>query len=119
VQRHLDHKTPWRLVKKYCQAAGIVPDRLGQRGIGIHSLRKTAINAAIRDGAQMHEVRKFAGRSDIRTTEPYFVRKEDDGEVAARRIPKSACLVARTATAKEHASIFQVIGGTSVFSTGS
>jgi hypothetical protein len=34
----------------------------------------------------MHEVREFAGHSDIRTTEFYFVRKEEDGEVAARRI---------------------------------
>jgi len=47
-RRHLDRKTPWRLVKKYCRAAGIDPDRLGGRGIGIHSLRKTAINDAIR-----------------------------------------------------------------------
>jgi integrase len=77
---------PWRLVKKYCKAAGIDPDRLGQRGIGIHSLRKTAINDAIRNGAAMHEVREFAGHSDIRTTEIYFVRKEEDGEVAARKI---------------------------------
>jgi site-specific recombinase XerD len=46
VRRHLDRKTPWRLVKKYCRAASIDPDRLGQRGIGIHSLRKTAINDA-------------------------------------------------------------------------
>src|SRR5207302_1478002 len=91
VRRHLDRKTPWRLVKKYCQAAGIEPDRPKeqkprQRGIGIHSLRKTAINDAIRNGAQMHEVREFAGHSDIRTTELYFVRKEEDAEVAARRI---------------------------------
>jgi site-specific recombinase XerD len=85
-RRHLDRKTPWRLVKKYCKAAGIDPDRLGQRGIGIHSLRKTAINDAIRNGAQMHEVREFAGHSDIRTTELYFVRKEEDAEVAARCI---------------------------------
>jgi hypothetical protein len=41
------------------------------RGIGIHSLRKTAINDAIRNGATMHEVREFAG---------------EDAEVAARRI---------------------------------
>src|SRR3954467_5304187 len=86
IRRHLDRKTPWRLVKKYCQAAGIDPDRLGGRGIGIHSLRKTAINDAIRNGATMHEVREFAGQSDIRTTEVYFVRKEEDAEVAARRI---------------------------------
>ena len=49
--RALDRKTPWRLVKKYCQAAGIDPDRLGGRGIGIDSLSKTAINDAIRNGA--------------------------------------------------------------------
>lgn len=86
ARRHLDRKTPWRLVKHYCRAAGIEPERLGQRGIGVHSLRKTAINDAIRNGAQMHEVREFAGHSDIRTTELYFVRKEEDGEMAARRI---------------------------------
>jgi integrase len=86
VWRHLDRKTPWRLVKKYCEAAGIDHRRLGGRGIGIHSLRKTAINDAIRNGATMHEVREFAGHADIRTTELYFVRKEEDAEVAARRI---------------------------------
>ncbi len=86
ARRHLDRKTPWRLVKQYCQAAGIDPKRLGSRGIGIHSLRKTAINDAIRNGASMHEVREFAGHADIRTTEVYFVRREEDAEVAARRI---------------------------------
>ena len=86
VRRQLDRKTPWRLVKKYCEAAGIDHERLGGRGIGIHSLRKTAINDAIRNGATMHEVREFAGHSDIRTTELYFIRKEEDAEVAARRI---------------------------------
>ena len=59
ARRNLDRKTPWGLVKKYCKAAGIDPDRLGQRGIGIHSLRKTAINDAIRNGAQMHVVQPY------------------------------------------------------------
>ncbi len=85
-RRHMDRKTPWRLVKKYCLRAGINPNRIEGRGIGIHSLRKTAINDAIRNGAQMHEVREFAGHADIRTTELYFVRKEEDAEQAARRI---------------------------------
>ena len=31
----------------------------------------------------MHEVREFAGQADIRTTELYFERKEEDAEVAA------------------------------------
>ncbi|MBV8309304.1 MAG: site-specific integrase [Planctomycetaceae bacterium] len=56
------------------------------RGIGIHSLCKTTINDAIRNGATMHEVREFAGHADIRTTEVYFVRREEDAEVAARKI---------------------------------
>ncbi len=86
VRRHLDRKTPWRLVKHYCRTAGINPDRLGARGVGIHSLRKTAINDAIRNGAQMHEVRQYAGHSSIATTELYFVRREEDAEQAARRI---------------------------------
>ena len=34
----------------------------------------------------MHKVREFAGHADIRTTELYFVRRERDAEVAARRI---------------------------------
>jgi integrase len=85
-RRHMDRKTPWTLIKRYCRAAGINPDRIDGRGIGIHSLRKTAINDAIRNGAQMHKVREFAGHSDIRTTELYFVRKEEDAEMAARRI---------------------------------
>ena len=86
MRRHLDRKTPWRLVKKYCRAAGIDPDRLGSAASASTRFRKTAINDAIRNGAAMHEVREFAGHADIRTTEIYFVRKEEDGEVAARRI---------------------------------
>lgn len=34
----------------------------------------------------MHEVREFVGHSDIRTAELYFVRREKDAEVAARRL---------------------------------
>jgi hypothetical protein len=34
----------------------------------------------------LHEVCEFAGHADIRTTEVYFVRREEDAEVAARRI---------------------------------
>jgi len=76
----------WRIVKKYCRIAGIPPERLGGRGIGVHSLRKTALNNAIQNGAQLHEARELAGHSDVRTTELYFVRKEQDAERAARRI---------------------------------
>lgn len=82
----LCRETVWRIVKKYCREAGIPPERLGGRGIGVHSLRKTALNNAIQNGAQLHEARELAGHSDLRTTELYFVRKEQDAERAARRI---------------------------------
>ncbi len=39
-----------------------------------------------RNGASLHKVREFAGHANICTTELYFVRKEEDAEVAARRI---------------------------------
>jgi hypothetical protein len=64
--------------------AGSTPPRLGNRGINIHSLRKTAIHDAIRNGATRHAVRGFAGHSDLRTTELDWIRKEEDAEVAAR-----------------------------------
>lgn len=82
----LARSTVWRIVKKYCVRAGIAPDRLGSRGVGVHSLRKTALNNAIVNGAQLHEVRELAGHADVRTTELYFVRRELDAEKAARRI---------------------------------
>lgn len=44
------------------------------------------MNDGIRNGATMHEVREFAGNSDIRATEFYSVRKEEDTEVAVRRV---------------------------------
>jgi hypothetical protein len=71
-------------VKKYCAAAAIEPGRLGGHGIEVHTVRKTAINDLIRNGAQMHEAREFAGDADIRSTELYFLWKEEDGEMTAR-----------------------------------
>ncbi len=82
----LSRESIWRIVQRNCLTAGIPPDRLGGRGIGVHSLRKTALNNAIQNGAQLHEVRELAGHADVRTTELYFVRKEQDAERAARRI---------------------------------
>ncbi len=70
-------------MRKYCRAAGIDPEALGGRGIGIHSPGNAAINDAIWDGATMHEVRESAGHADIRTTGVCFIRKDGDAEVAA------------------------------------
>lgn len=82
----LCRETVWRIVKKYCREAGIPSERLGGRGFGVHSLRKTALNNAIQNGAQLHEARELAAHADVRTTELYFLRKEQDAERAARRI---------------------------------
>ena len=43
------------------------------RAIGFHSLGRTAIHHAIRDGASMHDAREFAGHVNIRTTESAVV----------------------------------------------
>jgi hypothetical protein len=77
-------------------------------GIGIHSLRRTAFHDAIRTGATMREVREFAGHADIGTTEVYFVRRDEDAEVAARCIrirvtgPKPRPTAPATAEGKPH-----------------
>jgi hypothetical protein len=52
----------------------------------MRSLRKTAIDDGNRDGAAIHEVRGFAGHSQVCTTELHFVRAEEDAEAAAHRI---------------------------------
>src|SRR4051794_19158789 len=82
IRRNMDRKTPWRLVKKYCEAAGIDPKRLGGRGIGIHSLRKTAINDAIRNGASMHVDQPYCL---LQQPCPgfFFVRSADDTSARA------------------------------------
>jgi site-specific recombinase XerD len=75
-----------KLIKRYCVSAGIDPHRLGRRGIGVHSLRKTAITNALEHGAKMEQVQQLAGHSDIRTTQLYYQSRERDAEDAARHI---------------------------------
>jgi hypothetical protein len=53
----------------------------------------------------LHEVREFAGHADIRTTEVYFVRKEEDAEVAARRI--HIRVTGRTGVSPRHSPLQQ------------
>jgi hypothetical protein len=51
---------------------------------------------AIRNGASMHEVREFAGPSDIRTTEVYFIRRGT--ETVTQLVPWLPPHVKKTAT---------------------
>ena len=43
----MDRSAIWDIVKRNARKAGLDPDRVGRRGIGVHSLRKTAITNAL------------------------------------------------------------------------
>jgi site-specific recombinase XerD len=86
VRKHLDRSTILAIVKKYANKAGIDPRRLGARGIGVHSLRKSAITNALQNGAPIQKVQQLAGHADIRTTQLYFQASVKDSEDAARHI---------------------------------
>ena len=84
-RRHLTSRQILRIVKKYARQVGIQVERSG-RGIGTHSLRKTALTNALQHGAKMEQVRSLAGHADIRTTQLYYQEGEKDAEDAARHI---------------------------------
>ena len=73
-------------MKKYARQVGIDVDRLGSRGVAVHSLRKTAITNALENGAPIEKVQQLAGHCDIRTTQLYFRPSAKDSEDAARHI---------------------------------
>src|SRR5262249_48852704 len=86
VRRPLDRSTLWEVVKKHARTAGLAPDRIGRRGIGVHSLRKTGLTNALENGAPIQKVQQLAGHADIRTTQLYFRPSVKDSEDAARHI---------------------------------
>ena len=60
-----------RLVKKYCQAAGI------DDAVSVHSLRVTAATEADRAGVSLKHIQKWLGHKDPRTTERYIRTGQD------------------------------------------
>ena len=86
IRKYLDRSTIWEIVKRNARKAGLDPDRVGRRGIGVHSLRKTAITNALENGAPIQKVQQLAGHADIRTTQLYFRPSAKDSEDAARHI---------------------------------
>lgn len=86
LREHLGRQSVWKIVKKHARNAGIHVDRLGGRGVGVHSLRKTALTNALEHGARIEQVQQLAGHADIRTTQLYYQSKERDAEDAARHI---------------------------------
>lgn len=85
-RKHLAPRTILHSVKKYGLQVGVDVDRVGRRGIGVHSLRKTALTNALEHGAKIEQVQQLAGHADIRTTQLYYCQKETDSEDAARHI---------------------------------
>lgn len=51
LRQHLTRQAVWKIVKKYARDAGVHVDRLGGRGVGVHSLRKTALTKGKNKGA--------------------------------------------------------------------
>ncbi len=85
-RRHLSGRAILAAVKKYGRRIGLDVDRLGRRGIGVHSLRKTALTNALEHGARLEQVQALAGHCDVRTTRLYYEENERDAEDAARHI---------------------------------
>ena len=85
-RKHLQRQDIWKIVKKHARAVGIDADRVGRRGVELHSLRKTAITNALENGALIEKVQQLAGHSDIRTTQLYYKPLAKDAEDAARHI---------------------------------
>ena len=86
VRKQLHRSSVWHIIKRHAREAGIDVDRLGGRGVGVHSLRKTALTNALQNGAPIEKVQQLAGHSDIRTTQLYYEASGKDAEDAARHI---------------------------------
>lgn len=85
-RRAMTRQDIWEIVKQYARQVGIDADRVGRRGVGVHTLRKTAITNALQNGAPIEKVQQLAGHSDIRTTQLYYKASTSDAEDAARHI---------------------------------
>jgi site-specific recombinase XerD len=86
LRKYLHRSAIWEAVKRNSRKAGLDPDRVGRRGISVHSLRKTAITNALENGAPIQKVQQLAGHADIRTTQLYYRPSAKDSEDAARHI---------------------------------
>lgn len=86
MPRPLPRTTIWLVVKRHARRVGIEVERSGGRGVGVHSLRKTALTNAIENGAPIEKVQRLAGHADIRTTQLYYRSNPKDAEDAARHI---------------------------------
>jgi len=71
--------TIWRRVKACAEAAGMP-------ALDVHTLRHTALTAALDGGASLRRVQAMAGHSDPKTTARYDSRRESLDDAAVHRI---------------------------------
>jgi len=88
IKRHLSRDTIRKMIKRYGRKVGINVDGVitkdgKKRGVGVHSLRKTAATEAIRNGADIRDVQQWLGHSSIMTTQLYT---QNTGEEAQRHV---------------------------------
>ena len=96
LRKYLTQRAVLCIVKKYCRQVGIAPDRVGRRGIGVHSLRKTALTNALEHGARMEQVQQLAGHSDIRTTQIGDERQKGGQCEGTMSVEKGATVIERS-----------------------
>ena len=92
LDRPLSRDAVRKMIKRYGRKVGINVDGVLQangqrrRGVGAHSLRKTAINDALQNGADIRDVQEWAGHSSITTTQLYTVNTGEEAKRAARHV---------------------------------
>lgn len=77
--RFLDDDTIWRRVRHYARLAGI-------GALDVHTLRHTAITAALDGGASLRRAQAMAGHADPKTTARYDSRRGDLDESAVYHV---------------------------------
>ncbi len=92
VNRRLSRDAIRKMIKRYGRKVGIHVDGVLQadgqcrRGVGVHSLRKTAINDALQHGADLRDVQEWAGHASITTTQLYTVNTGEEARRPARHV---------------------------------
>lgn len=92
LQRHLSRDTIRKMVKRYGRKVGIHVDGVVQadgkrrRGVGFHSLRKTALNDALANGAELRDAQEWFGHASITTTQLYTMNTGEEAKRAARHV---------------------------------
>lgn len=92
LDRHLSRDTIRKMIKRYGRKVGIHVDGVTQadgqkrRGIGVHSLRKTAATEALRNGAALQDVQQWLGHESITTTQLYTTNTGEEAKRAQRHV---------------------------------